>query len=241
MMGMQQKSAAVLERELAREALCRCVAKGDRRGIAASLQCFADCTVDGTTTIRQMQDEIETLLWRFCHMAVLEGESAERARQLTEFYVSSIRRCEKRSDMLVLFESGAEMFSTMASVNRPMFHGGADFRDCKRYIGSRLTEDIRLEDVAAHYGYHPSYFSRKFKQTFGETFKQYLVAARLDCAAEELCSSRQSILDISEKYCFCSQSHFQNAFRDRFGITPRQYRQKKQLAVAVGRRMERVC
>lgn len=97
-----------------------------------------------------------------------------------------------------------------------------------------------MEDVAGHYGYHPAYFSRKFKQTFGVTFKQYLLGARLEHAAEELRNSRQSILEISEKYHFCSQSHFQNAFRERFGQTPRQYRQKEEGMTALGMAMKKV-
>lgn len=230
MFVIQKKGSDVADLEFAREALCRCVAKGgDRDGISACLQYLAAYTADGTTTTRQIQDEIGIVLRRFCYMAVLNGEDAGRARSLTEFYLDSIRRCEKRSDMLVLFESCAEMFSAMVSANRASRSSEADFRECKTYIQERLTEELGLETVAAHYGYHPAYFSRKFKQTFGETFKQYLLAARLDHAAQELCGTRQSILEISEKYCFCSQSHFQNAFRERFGMTPRQYRQQRQL------------
>lgn len=229
MVAMQKKAGMTIDLKLTQEALCRCVSDGNRQGIASCLEYFSSYTADGTTTLRQIRSEIEVLMHRFCCLAVLAGEDMDRTQKLANFYLDSIRRCEKRSDMLVLFESCAEMFCALVAMHRGFSGDEADFRGCKAYIQSRLTEELRLEDVAAHYGYHPAYFSRKFRQTFGVTFKQYLLSARLEHAAEELRITRHSILEISEKYRFCSQSHFQNAFRERFGMTPRQYRQDRAL------------
>lgn len=231
MVAMQKRNTTAVSREFAQEALCQCVSNGNRGGIAACLEYFAAYSANGTITLRQLRSEIETLLRRFCCLAVLAGEDIDRTKNLADFYLDSISRCEKQSDILVLFESCAEMFSALVAMHHGCTGEEADFQGCRTYIQSRLTEELRMEDVATHYGYHPAYFSRKFKQTFGVTFKQYLLAARLDHAAEELRSTRQSILDISEKYHFCSQSHFQNAFRERFGETPRQYRQKAESTV----------
>lgn len=240
MVAMQKRNTAAVSIEFAQEALCRCVSDGNRGGIAACIEYFAAYTADGTTTLRQLRSEIETLLRRFCCLAVLAGEDIERTKNLADFYLDSIGRCEKRSDILVLFESCAEMFSAMVAMHRGFSGDEADFQGCRTYIQSRLTEELRMEDVAGHYGYHPAYFSRKFKQTFGVTFKQYMLGARLEHAAEELRSTRQSILEISEKYHFCSQSHFQNAFRERFGQTPRQYRQKAAFAATYGMEVKQV-
>lgn len=232
MVAMQKRNTTAVNMEFAQEALCRCVSNGNRSGIAACLEHFAAYTADGTTTLRQLRNDIETLLRRFCCLAVLAGEDITRVKDLADFYLDSIGRCEKQSDILLLFESCAEMFSALVAMHQGCCGEEADFQGCRTYIQSRLTEELRMEDVAAHYGYHPAYFSRKFRQTFGVTFKRYLLGARLDHAAEELRSTRQSLLEISEKYRFCSQSHFQNAFRERFGETPRQYRQKSKLPPA---------
>ena len=68
----------------------------------------------------------------------------------------------------------------------------------------------------------------QFKKETGETIGRYIMKARLQESKLLLAYSNKLLSDISNFFYFSSQSHFQNAFKKEYGITPLQYRKKKQ-------------
>ena len=95
----------------------------------------------------------------------------------------------------------------------------------KRYAENRLNSNLSRSEVAAHIGMDPSAFSRFFKRSTGRRFVDYLATLRVQAAARLLSSNRSIPVDEVAKTCgFRSQSVFNNQFKRRLGITPRQYR-----------------
>ena len=70
----------------------------------------------------------------------------------------------------------------------------------------------------------PSHFMRWFKQMTGSSFISYLNERRLAAAAERLRQSEDSILSIAEAVGFETLSNFNQQFKKRYGVTPRDYR-----------------
>lgn len=76
-------------------------------------------------------------------------------------------------------------------------------------------------------GISASYFQRLFKQTIGQTPKEYLKKLRITKATELLCSSTMSNIDICMATGFANLSSFYVAFRSETGLSPKEYRQER--------------
>lgn len=94
----------------------------------------------------------------------------------------------------------------------------------KDLADARYSERVSVADLAAAAGLSPAHFSRRFKQTFGESPHQYLLTRRLERAAALLCTTDWTVATI----CFAvgaeSVGSFTTSFRRMFGQTPRAHR-----------------
>ena len=96
------------------------------------------------------------------------------------------------------------------------------------YIRSHTNEAICLEDVAAHIDRSTSFIAKKFKSELGFSPGAYISRCKLEEAKSLLTFTEKSLTEISNYLCYSSQAHFQTAFKKKYGITPRQYRNKTQ-------------
>ena len=92
------------------------------------------------------------------------------------------------------------------------------------YIARHYTHQLSTEQVAQHVGLHPNYAMTLFRQTFGTTLLQHITQHRLPHAQRLLVTTTDSVLKIAHHSGFGSLSRFNEAFREAFGCTPRDYR-----------------
>lgn len=93
-----------------------------------------------------------------------------------------------------------------------------------RCIREKQDEVISLEQLAKKFGYSEYHFSRKFKEVSGMQFRDYLRYRRLAFALKQLRDTNDSVLDIALDYGFSSHEAFSRAFKEAYGLTPREYR-----------------
>ncbi|MGD9610159.1 MAG: helix-turn-helix transcriptional regulator [Desulfovibrionaceae bacterium] len=84
----------------------------------------------------------------------------------------------------------------------------------------------RLMDLARRVGVSPPRLNREFRHHFGATVFGYLRVLRLEEARRLLESSDINITDAAFTVGYQSLPSFSRAFRDRFGVCPRQYRNR---------------
>lgn len=96
-----------------------------------------------------------------------------------------------------------------------------------KYVEQNYMNKIKIADVAKIAEFSESHFMRYFKETMGKSFVDYLRNYRLTMAARMLLASESSILSISEETGFDNLSYFNRAFKKHYGITPSQYRKRK--------------
>jgi AraC-like DNA-binding protein/quercetin dioxygenase-like cupin family protein len=72
---------------------------------------------------------------------------------------------------------------------------------------------------------HPSHIAREFRRHEGVSVGEFSRRCRLELAAA-LLNGKQTISEVALTAGFCDQSHFTNAFRRVFGVTPAAYRQR---------------
>lgn len=94
------------------------------------------------------------------------------------------------------------------------------------FIDANFQRDISIEEIADASGLNRSYFSRLFKETFGQSPQQFLIQYRLIKAAELLRSSRISVAEVGRSVGYDNQLHFSRAFKSVFGVPPSEYRNR---------------
>ena len=104
--------------------------------------------------------------------------------------------------------------------------GNSHVEKAKHFISTHLTQEIRMEDVAADAGVSPYHLSRLFKTHTGKTMRDYLNHERIEAAKELLAVSDHGIPEIASLLRFCDQSYFTLVFRRETGMTPGQYRKE---------------
>jgi len=114
-----------------------------------------------------------------------------------------------------------------SSTRRVSQHGRLqDFyvREATSFIEQNFQNDISVEDIAAFCNLNRSYFGKIFRDAVGKSPQEFLINYRMTKAAELLKLSELSIKDISNAVGYPSQLHFSRAFKNTFGIPPREWR-----------------
>ncbi len=97
-----------------------------------------------------------------------------------------------------------------------------------RHINVHFDEPLRLEQIAEQFFVSPYYLSRRFKETTGFTYSDYLILTRIKEAQRLLRETGQSISDISVAVGFDNFSHFGKTFKRIAQASPREYRKLHQ-------------
>lgn len=100
------------------------------------------------------------------------------------------------------------------------------------FIFERYTGELTLEEVAAHLGMKPTYFSRFFKQATGRRFIEFVGSLRISRACELLSQSDMAVTDICFEAGFSNISNFNRRFLAHKGMTPSEYRHQALSATA---------
>lgn len=99
-------------------------------------------------------------------------------------------------------------------------------RRVRRHADDHLQEALSLEKMARVACMAPSSFRRYFRERVGMTYRQWLVAHRIEVACKKLTSRNMSSNEISEEVGFGSVRTFHRAFRRHMGRSPTQYRKE---------------
>lgn len=96
------------------------------------------------------------------------------------------------------------------------------------YIEESFTQNIHLDNLAELLGMDKSSFCRLFKKETGVTFTEYLNRLRLEEARRLLLSSHFYVFEVAHRSGFSRTRYFQRLFRERYGCSPSEYRDRFQ-------------
>ena len=88
------------------------------------------------------------------------------------------------------------------------------------YIASN-SNNVSLEILADHFGYHPNYISKLIHEKTGKSFKQLLIQEKMERANILLNNTNMSIDSISFMLGYNDTSSFYKAYKNYFNKTPR--------------------
>lgn len=95
----------------------------------------------------------------------------------------------------------------------------------QEYAASHLA-DASLQSIADHVYLNPSYLSKVYKLETGEGISEYLSRLKMESAVHMLRSSSEKIYEIAAKVGYQKTSYFIKVFKDRYGITPQEFRDR---------------
>lgn len=99
-----------------------------------------------------------------------------------------------------------------------------------KYCSEHFTDpDISIKSLADSLYISRSYVSKVFSEKLGYSFREYLNVLRIDKAKKLLTNTDMKIVEIMLDCGYKNQSSFNRIFSDRFGISPKEYREKNKI------------
>lgn len=100
--------------------------------------------------------------------------------------------------------------------------------EAKAFLDRNLYRDLSVEETATHVGLSTSYFSLLFKQTFGETFIEYVTRQRMERAKAMLAETAKSVAQIAKEVGYAERRYFTKVFMKYTGENPTDFRSGRQ-------------
>lgn len=163
------------------------------------------------------------MVTRLCRQ---NGMELEKAFRLSDFYIRKLDDIYTEKEIQKLHD---EMVMDYAKRMNNCLRGDINSKHintCKEYIYAHIKDRISIEDIAGELGVSASYLSRLFKKETGVSVSVYIRKQKIDMAKNLLRFSDYSMVEISNRLSFSSQSHFIQQFREVVGMTPKKYRDK---------------
>ena len=96
--------------------------------------------------------------------------------------------------------------------------------DIRNYLLENLERKVTIRELADQFHISETQVKNSFKTAFDVTVHSWFRTQKMQAAAEDLCSTDLSVLEIAGKYGFDNGSKFAGAFRETFHMTPSAYR-----------------
>lgn len=96
-------------------------------------------------------------------------------------------------------------------------------------------EAVSVDKLASKVGVNARRLTEIFREQFGMTVAEYQLAQKMEMARDKLCNTALQIQLIAEQAGYLNASDFSRAFRQRYGLGPREYRQvsRGELSIAL--------
>lgn len=86
--------------------------------------------------------------------------------------------------------------------------------------------DVSIATLSHRFNYSPSYLSNLIKKYYNSSFSDILQSARFQEAAKLLRTTTLPVCDVMEQIGCTNRTWFTKKFKERYGITPAEYRKK---------------
>ncbi|NHN28960.1 helix-turn-helix transcriptional regulator [Paenibacillus agricola] len=103
-------------------------------------------------------------------------------------------------------------------------HSNDIIQHIQQIVQQNLHEDVSLQLLSDKVNLHPKYVSWLYKNETGEGFNDYVHRLKMERAVHFLRNSRKKVYEIASNLGYQHTSYFIRVFKERFQMTPQQYR-----------------
>lgn len=100
------------------------------------------------------------------------------------------------------------------------------------YVEASLHDRVSVSGAAGQARLSTSYFSRRFRLSFGLTFARFVATRRIERALKLMADTPDNLCEIALACGFADQSHFTRTFSNLTGCSPARWRRQTSLALA---------
>ena len=97
----------------------------------------------------------------------------------------------------------------------------------KAYIHENYSQDLSLDALGDAVNLHPVYLSRIFKEVTDVNLSAYIADVRMQKAAKLLAETDLKVHEVMDKLGYRKRQHFTKLFKEKYGMTPKEYRMMK--------------
>lgn len=105
----------------------------------------------------------------------------------------------------------------------------SSFAKLYKYIDNHIYEKLTMKKVSEGTFLSERTITNILRKIVGMSFHEYVTSARLDNAKKLISSGYYSLVDVASSCGFDTYSTFYRAFKNRFGMSPKEYIKQKQL------------
>lgn len=136
--------------------------------------------------------------------------------------------CKENTDAKMYKEKTSQAFLKLVqflSDNKTeSFDVSQDIEKIRLYIDLKITENIKLSDLAKKFSFSKEHIIRLFKKNYGITPHRYILQSKMRIAMIMLKTTEMSVEEIAEKLNFSDSRHFSVQFRKNIGYKPSEYK-----------------
>ncbi len=204
------------------------VEKGDVEGLSQFMKVIPPLTEGsvGPDNIRQSKNIFITTITLATRHAISGGLDIETAYQLSDTYIQEMEKMSEPSAIMLLANTAVFDFTKRVLEAKIPTDMSPEIFRCIQYISNHVNQPLSVEALANELHMDRSTLSKKFKRELGFNISSFIMRRKLEEAKSLLIYSDKTVSEISEYLCFSSQAYFQNVFKKKYGITPREYRLK---------------
>lgn len=159
--------------------------------------------------------------------AIKGGLPPITAYQLSELYIKQMEKLTEIIAIDSLLVHATHDFTRRTANSKIPSNINKFLYKIIKYINENIYKNLTVSDIASSMDFNRSYLSHKFKTEFGMELGKYILICKLEEGKNLLEYTNKSISQISNLLSFSNQSHFQNAFKRQYKITPQSYRNSK--------------
>ncbi len=202
------------------------IQNGDPDGLRKAFRepAFLNSGIVAGGNLRQQRNNFISAATLMTSAAISGGLEPEAAFQLSDLYIQDMEKLSSPDAVNHLLSEAHLNFASQVAGARLSITENHDLQKVIQYVRQHTNMHLTVESVAEHTGFSRAYLSHKFKTQLGFNLSSFIIRSKLEEAKILLRYSGKSIGEISSYLCFSSQSHFHNAFKKYFGVTPKGYR-----------------
>ena len=120
-------------------------------------------------------------------------------------------------------------------VNKSQLAVAQDIHNC---LTEHCNQKWTASFFAEKYGFSTTTVKKWFKSVYGYDFKEFQIKTRMDKAVRLLRETDRSVGEIAQRVGYSSHAKFGVMFKEKYGITPLEYRRKSRVAQIIRRERE---
>lgn len=173
-------------------------------------------------SLRQMKFWAVSVIAIATHYAILGGLDETDAYNLSDEYIRHIDGLFTIDDCMEYLSSRAIQLVRAVSKSKEGRTLSPSIKACVHYIHIHLHEKLTVKELAGHVQLSENYLSRLFHQEIGQPVSRYILDQKLNASLAML-NAGVPYGQVAYNLSFCSQSHFIQCFKKKYGKTPAAY------------------